>query len=123
MKIDSSLETYYNLGREVRLMKLNFFPKTKLGKWSIALFLLLVLSLSFFFIMVNVFDQRGGDTFFSNLLLTIPMLIAWTAGAISFFLGLTTMIKSGSKSILVIIVVILTFLTTLFGILEVLSPH
>lgn len=104
-------------------MKVNFFPKSRLGIWSVSLFVLLVLSVSFFFVMVSVFNQRGGETFFSNLLLTIPMLTAWVAGAVSLILGLITLFKSNTKSILVIIVIILTFFTTLFGGLEAFSTH
>ena len=97
-------------------MKVSFFPKSKSGIWSIVLFLLLVLLVAFFFLMVNVFNQRGGVTFFNNLLLTIPMLTAWAAGVISFILGLIAIVKSRPKSILVFIVSIFTFLTTLYGI-------
>jgi hypothetical protein len=101
-------------------MKISFFPKSKLGVWSIILFLLLVLLVTFFFLMVNVFNQRGGDTFFSNLTLTIPMLAAWAAGLISFVFALTATVKSKHKSVLVCIVGCVTFLTTVYGIFAVL---
>jgi ABC-type microcin C transport system permease subunit YejE len=55
-----------NYYKEVKQMKISFFPKSKSGTWSVSLFLLLVLLVAFFFLMVNVFDQRGGDTLFSN---------------------------------------------------------
>ena len=74
-------------------MKVSFFPKTKLGSLSVVLFVVLVVLLAYFFLMINVFDQRGGDTFFSNLNLTIPMLAAWACGAASFVLGLIAIIR------------------------------
>jgi len=93
-----------------------FLPKSKLGIWSVILFVFSILALVFFFIMVNVFGQRGGETFFSNLTLTIPMLSAWTASTISFVLGLVSTIKSKSESVLVILITAITFLITLYGI-------
>lgn len=97
-------------------MKVCFFPKSKLGIWSVILFIFSILALTFFFIMVNVFGQRGGETFFSNLTLTIPMLTAWTAGAVSCTFGVISLIKSKPMSIIVFIISVLTFLTTIYGI-------
>jgi len=97
-------------------MKVSFFPKTKLGVWAVILFIFLILAVAFFIIMVDVFGQRGGETFFSNLTLTIPMLTAWGMGVASSVVGIVDLIKSKIKSILVFIVTILTFTTTVFGI-------
>lgn len=104
-------------------MKISFFPKTKLGSLSVVLFVILVVLVAYFFIMVNVFEQRGGDTFFSNLNLTIPMLAAWASGLASLVLGIIAVIKSKSRSILVFVVIVITFLTTLYGVMEVAFPH
>jgi len=101
-------------------MKVSFFPKSKLGIWSVILFIVSILALAFFFIMVDVFGQRGGETFFSNLTLTIPMLTAWGMGAASFAVGIVDLIKSKIKSILVFIITVFTLLTTIFGICAVL---
>ena len=98
-------------------------PKTKLGTLSVVLFVVLIILAAYFFIMVNVFEQRGGDTFFSNLNLTIPMLLAWFAGLGSLVMGLIAIIKNKSRAILVFFVVVLTFLITLYGVLEVAFPH
>lgn len=104
-------------------MKISFFPKTKPGIWSAILFLLQVLLVAYFFIMVEVFNQRGGNTFFSNLNLAIPMLTAWGVGLLSFIFGFIAIFNAKSRAILVYIVVILSFLTTLYGVLEVAFPH
>jgi len=97
-------------------MKISLFPKSKLGVWAVILFIFLISAVAFFFIMVDVFGQRGGETFFSNLTLTIPMLTAWGGGVASSVVGVVDLIKSKIKSILVFIVTILTFTTTIFGI-------
>ena len=103
-------------------MKISFFPKTKLGSLSVVLFVILVILVAYFFVMVNVFDQRGGDTFFSNLYLTIPMLAAWAAGLASLVVGLIAVIRSKSRAILVFIVIVISFLTTLYGVMAVAFP-
>ena len=104
-------------------MKITFFPKTKLGIWSVCLFAFVVLVIVYFYIMVNVYDQRGGETFFSNLLLTIPMLLAWVAGVASCVVGLVAIVKHKSRAILLYIVVLLTLFVTLYGLMEVAFPH
>jgi hypothetical protein len=55
--------------------------------------------------------------------LTIPMVTAWGAGLLSFILGLAAILHDKSRAILVYLVVILSFLTTLYGILEVAFLH
>ncbi len=104
-------------------MKISFFPKTKSGSLSVVMFVILVVLLAYFFLMINVFDQRGGDTFFSNLSLTLPMIAAWACGAASFALGIIAIIKAKSRSVLVFAVTLLCALTTLYGIIEVVFPH
>ena len=101
-------------------MKIAFLPQSKSGKWSVAFFCLLVFLVVWFFVLVNIFNQRGGETFFSNLMLTIPMLTAWVAGLIAFVLSVIALFKAKIKSVVVFIVSILSFLTTLYGVLVVL---
>jgi hypothetical protein len=102
-------------------MKLSLLPDSKAGIGSLVMFLILILCLAFFFIMISVFNQRGGATFFSNLTLTIPMLLAWASGVTSFILGMKSLSKDSHKSFLVIIVTVLTLLTSLFGIMQVIG--
>ncbi len=104
-------------------MKISFLPKTKLGIWSVALLIFSVLLLILFFLLINVFNQKGGETFFSNLTLTIPMILAWFACVLAFIIGIIAVIKSKSRSFLVFFVILIGFLVTLFGILEVTLPH
>ncbi len=104
-------------------MKIVLMPRTKPGTVSVALFLTSVLLVCYFFLMVNVFDQRGGDTFFSNLNLTIPMLLAWACSAASLGFGIVEIVKSDKLSILIMTIVLITFLVTLYGIAEIAFPH
>ena len=101
-------------------MKASFFPKTKNGWLAVILFILLVILVCCFFIIINRFGQRGGDTFFSNLSLTIPMLLAWLSGFLSFVLGLLSIFRDHSYSVLVILISLVALLTTIYGIMAVL---
>ena len=100
-------------------MKIEFFPKIKLGKWSVGLFIALLVLLGYFFLLVNVFGQRGGATFFSNLSLTIPMLLAWLCGLLALILGLLSIFAQRSYSILVMLVVLFSLFTTVYGMMAV----
>lgn len=102
-------------------MKFSLLPDSKSGIGSLIMFIILILCLAFFFLMINVFNQRGGATFFSNLTLTIPMLLAWASGVTSFILGMISLSKDKHKSFLVIIVTILTLFTSLLGIMQVIG--
>jgi len=66
--------------------------------------------------------ERGGDTFFSNLKLTIPFLFSAIAGIFSFFNGMISILKK-EKSILVFLSTLLGFLIFLFVLGEILFPH
>lgn len=51
------------------------------------------------------------------------MLSAWAAGLSSFIFGINAVFRAKSRAILVYVILILSFLTTLYGILEVAGPH
>jgi hypothetical protein len=61
-------------------------PKTRLGEWSLGL-IAAFLSLLLFYLFVAS-GQRRGETFFSNLILAIPALLAGVSGGAAFLLGL-----------------------------------
>lgn len=102
-------------------MNVRFFPGTKQGRISVLCLIILILCVAFFFVQVNVFGQRGGDTFFSNLYLTIPMLAAWAAGVVSLVTGLTAIIKQKDKAVLVYISVVLSIFTTGYGLASIMG--
>lgn len=96
-------------------------PHTILGKWSVSLIGVFFVLLGVFFILVNT-GQRGGDTFFSNLWLTIPMLIAGTCGFASLVTGVIAVIKKERGWLIYPVIAIGLFVTWFIG-AELLFPH
>ena len=103
-------------------MKIILTPKTKLGKWSIGLIVSFFAFLWIFYLLVAA-GERGGATFFSNLKLTIPMLIAAGSAVASFFTGLISIIKRKERAILVFISSLIGLLVLIYVILEFSFPH
>jgi amino acid permease len=103
-------------------MKLSFMPKTYLGKWSIRLIIAFFLLFGIFWAFITS-GQRGGDTFFSNLFLTVPFLLAALSGIFAFFTGIISIAKKGERSIFVFLVTLLGFFILLFVSAEILFPH
>lgn len=104
-------------------MKVSFFPKTRYGKWSFGLFITVLALLAIFYLLTGVFGMRGGDTFFSNVYLTIPVLSAWLAGGFAFVTGMTGIWQFKERGIVVFVSMIAGFLVALFGIMEIVFPH
>jgi hypothetical protein len=103
-------------------MKVHFIPKTTLGKWSAGLIIAFIAFIvAFYFLIVS--GQRGGETFFSNLALAVPMLIAGISGASAFFTGLTGIITSRERSIVVYLATLTGLLVLIFGLAEIIFPH
>jgi hypothetical protein len=103
-------------------MKLHFIPKTHLGQWSIWLITVFIV----LFIVVQILaasGQRGGATFFSNLALSIPMVIAGISALLAFFTGIIGIIKSKERSVLACSSTIVGFFILLWVSAEILFPH
>jgi len=97
-------------------------PKTTLGKWSVALisaFIVFLISLQ----LIAASGQRGGETFFSNLALAVPILIAGISGVSAFVTGLVGVIRSGERSIIVYLATAIGLLVLLFCLVEITFPH
>jgi hypothetical protein len=93
-------------------MNIRLMPATRWGRWSAAA----VAGFIIFFGLANVaiaLGQPGGDTFFSNPLIAVPMLLAGLAGAAAFCTGLYGLVRSRERSVLV-------FITTLAGLFVIL---
>lgn len=103
-------------------MQVDFKPKTNLGKWSAWLIVTFAILLGVFRLLVAS-GQQGGDTFFSNLLLTIPMLLAATSGIAAFVTGLISIVKGKERSIAVYLAVAFGLFVLIFALGEVISPH
>lgn len=97
-------------------------PKTKYGKWTVRLMLGCLLFLVIFFLVVKA-GYRGGDTFFSNPLLAIPILISGVCGIISFITGVISIFKQKERSVFVFLSTLLGFFVLYFVLGEILDPH
>ena len=103
-------------------MSVFYKPITSLGTWSARL---MVASLLFFilFFAIVASGQEGGDTFFSNLSLTIPMLIAAVLAICAFFTGIISIIRDRERAIFVHISTTIGFFVLFFFLAEILFPH
>ncbi len=103
-------------------MKVHFIPKTLLGKWSIWLIIAFIVFFITFQLLVAS-GQRGGATFFSNLALSVPMLIAGISGISAFFTGIIGIVKSKERSVLVSLATIIGFFILFLILGEFRVPH
>ncbi len=62
-------------------------------------------------VILRASGQRSADipTFFSNLAIAIPMLLAGISGISAFFTGIIGIIKSKDRSVIVVIATIIGF--------------
>ncbi len=93
-----------------------------MGRWSIGLTIGLVLLFVLFLILVAS-GQRGGETFFSNRALTIPILLAGTSGVAAFITGIIGIIRSKERSVFVFVTTTIGFFVLAFWLGEILFPH
>ena len=103
-------------------MKVHILPKTRPGKWSVLLLIGFIVFFGLFFILVAT-GQRGGETFFSNLFLTVPVLIAAVSGIAAFFAGITGIIKDRERGVIVYMSTLIGFLILLYCLAELIFPH
>lgn len=99
-----------------------FLPKTKLGKLSV-IFIAVFFLFFFIFRILIALGQRGGETFFSNLLLSMPVLLAAIFAISAFFTGIVGIIKNKERAILVFLAAALGFFVLIFVSGEILFPH
>lgn len=97
-------------------------PKTFYGKWSVGFILGFLLFLSIFYLVIKA-GYRGGDSFFSNPFLVIPILMSAACGIMSFSSGMISIFKQKERNLLVIISTILGLFVLLMVLGEILTPH
>ena len=98
-------------------------PKTHLGKWSVGLIIAFFLLLATGMFVVSVLGQEGGETFFDNLWIGIPMLGSGASATAAFFTGTISVIKNKERSVFVFASSLIGFLVLVFVLGEILSPH
>jgi hypothetical protein len=112
----------YSTDAHNKSMRVTILPKTPLGKWSTGLVVAFVVLLVAFLLLVAS-GQRGGETFFSNLVLTIPMLLAGTSGMLAFLTGLVGVIRNRERSLLVFLAMSIGLYVLILCLGEVIFPH
>jgi predicted Abi (CAAX) family protease len=103
-------------------MKKFILPGTTLGKWSVGL----AISFIVFFALVSVLGatgQQGGPTFFSNLFLAIPGLIAIVSGIAAFFTGIISIIFLKERALIVFLAAAIGLLVIVFILGDMLSSE
>jgi len=103
-------------------MKVHFTPKTRLGRWSAWLIVAFIVFFGLFYLFVAS-GQRGGATFFSNLFLTVPVVIAAISGIAAFFTGIIGVIKDRERSFLVYLSILIGLIILLYCLAEIIFPH
>ncbi len=103
-------------------MRVHFKPTTYLGKRAAWLIVSFAVSLASFRILVAS-GQRGGDTFFSNPILTVPGLVAATSGIAAFVTGLISIVKRRERSISVYLAVAVGLIVLIVALAQIISPH
>ncbi|MHA1167428.1 MAG: hypothetical protein ACTSRU_06375 [Candidatus Hodarchaeales archaeon] len=93
-----------------------------MGKWSVGLLIAFAVFLAALELLIAS-SQRGGETFFSNTMLTIPILLAGISGVLALLTGLIGIIKNRERSILVFMAMLVGLFVLLFWIGEVVFPH
>ena len=107
-------------------MKIHFMPKTTLGKWSVALivaFIVVIVAHQVAFQLLVASGWRGGETFFSTLVATVPVILAGISGVSAFVTGLIGIIKSRERSVTVYLAALIGLFVQLFWLGEIIFPH
>jgi len=103
-------------------MTINFAPKTRLGRFSVGL----ISAFFLLFILVQLLiasGQRGGETFFDNLWLSIPVLVEAICGISAFFTGIIGILRQKERAISVFLATVIGFFVLWFVLGEILVPH
>jgi len=98
-------------------------PKTFLGKWSVGLIVAFFLLLATGMFVVSVLGQTGGETFFDNPVISIPMLGAGAGAIAAFFTGVSAIVRNKERSVFVFVSSLIGLLVLFFVLGEVFSPH
>ena len=96
-------------------------PETESGRWAGRLLIVAVLLIGAFSALVAS-GQRGGDTFFSNLWLSVTILGGAGAALAAGCLG-GVALRHGDRSAVAILAVVVGALVLLYSAAEIAFPH
>jgi predicted Abi (CAAX) family protease len=103
-------------------MKIIILPPTALGKWAVGLICGFIILMALLYGLIAA-GQRGGETFFSNLYLAIPGLLAAVSAAAAFFTGIIGMIFKKERALLVILAAAIGLFVIIFVIGDLIFPQ
>jgi hypothetical protein len=101
---------------------ITIMPRTALGKWSLGLTGGLIIFFALL-VLLAATGQTGGETFFSNLALAIPGLLAAACGIAAFCTALISIFRKKDYAILVFLTGFIGLLVLLFVAGELIYPH
>jgi uncharacterized membrane protein len=110
-------------------MKIYFLPKTKLGKCSVLLILLMPLLFKTGFLAAKNYYSflPAGKTIIEDIasrpMVALPMLTGFFSGIAAFIIGVNSIVKKSEKSLLTYISTTVGLLVILFLLGEILFPH
>jgi hypothetical protein len=97
-------------------------PRTPSGRRSVGFAVGFVALMAVFFAVVAT-GQRGGDRFFDNLWLSVPIVGAWLSGLAAAVSGSYAVLARRERAVLVFVSASVGLLISAFGIAEVLFSH
>ncbi len=103
-------------------MKILILPKTALGKWSVGLAISFLVLFVLVIVLVTTGQERG-ETYFSNLLMAIPGLLALVTGIAAFLTGLVGIIFLKERALLVFLAAAIGLLVIAFILGDILSTE
>jgi hypothetical protein len=103
-------------GRWSRLL-----PATQWGRWAIGLLIAILVYFASTYVLIAS-GQRPGETFTSNLVLSVPALLAGGCAIGAFVTGLIAVIFRAERSPLVLLATVVSVLTILFFVSEIVGP-
>ncbi len=104
-------------------------PKSKSGRWSLILIIVVTLLFLGARVSMNTFysDVSSGDTILADIvgrpLVALPMLAGMMSGIAAFVMGLMAIVKQKDRSILVVVSTLLGAFILLFVVGEIVFPH
>ncbi len=109
-------------------MKINFTPKSNLGKWSIGLIIIMPILFYIGMSFVSFYESvPAGKTIPHDMIarpgVALPMLAGFVSGVAAFFCGIIGITRKKDYSILIFISTILGFFVILWIFGEFLFPH
>ena len=103
-------------------MKFIFLPKTKAGKYCVALIALTIISVLIVgAVGMNAEPTNNSGGFFGNMPLALMTIGAFAAAIVSFSFGLIAIVRNTERSVLVYICLAIGALAIYFGIAQVIG--